>query len=286
MEPAEYAQLRAYEDWYWWFAAQRLNLLAALRELNLPRGSRVLDAGCGSGATLKALTCELGLCGHGMDVSGHAASSWNGSCSSLRCRASVNSLPYAEHSFDAVYSVDVLGCSGVKRNAALGELSRVLRPGGSMVLLVPAYQWMLSAHDAAVHSVHRFTRSELADRVNRAGFEVVRVTHRFPFFFPVIAAVRLIRKVQLASHAATLSAAPLAAIAGNLPGRFPDQCTGSSMRPDWRPSGHAIRSDLRPIPKWLNRLLLTVAQFEHVVTRNLNVPFGSTILLTARKVGV
>ena len=287
MQPSEYAQLRNYEGWHWWYTAQRMNLATALRELNLPRGARVLDAGCGSGATLEELAGKLGLIGHGMDVSEHATALWKRSAGGSRCRASVNAMPYAKESFDAVYSVDVLGCSGVDQKAAMTEMARVVRPGGAMVLLVPAYQWLLSTHDAAVHSVHRFTRAELADLVRRAGFEVVRLTHRFPLFFPAIATVRMVRRLTRSAelgvdaHCRAFGLVSTARIAvGSAPVCVPANAAGSL---DFEISRSA-RSDLRPIPKWLNGLLLAAARFEHRVVRGWDVPFGSTILLTARKV--
>jgi len=245
METAEYQRLHDFENGYWWYSAQRENLIDAVRQLNLPPGARVLDAGCGTGRNLIELS-RLPLTAFGFDMSPHAAAFWNGEPGVRRCRASINELPYADEFFDAACSVDVLGCEGVQVGIALAELTRVLRRGGYVVLLVPAYQWLRSPHDAAVHSVHRFTRSELRRLTEDAGLTVVRLTHRFPLFFPLIAGARVL----------------------------------SRLRPSAASNGH---SDLVALPRWLNSALSSIARAEHKLTNRTAMPFGTTILLVARK---
>ncbi len=247
MQTVEYERLRAFENEYWWYVAQRTNLIDAVAQLNLPPRANVLDVGCGTGRNLVELTQSLRITGFGVDVSPHAAACWNGDRQVHRCLASCNHLPYPNDSFDAAASVDVLGCLGVDIPQALSEMVRVVRGGGGIVLLAPAYQWMLSKHDAAVNSVHRFTRRELTALARKAGLTVTRVTHRFPLFFPVIAALRLIRRWGLKHET------------------------------------EKNNSDLRFLPQWVNRALLSLARIEHAIVRHCNVPFGSTILLVAKK---
>ena len=83
----------------------------------------------------------------------------------------MNELPYADESFSVVAAVDLLQEASVKPDRAIREMARVLRVGGFLVVLAPAYQWMLSRHDAAVDSVRRFTRRELHDFALRAGLK-------------------------------------------------------------------------------------------------------------------
>jgi SAM-dependent methyltransferase len=247
MQAAEYERLRTFEDGYWWYVAQRNNLLGEIAQLKLPPGARVLDVGCGTGRNLIELVRALRVTGFGVDVSPHAAALWNGAPEVHRCLASLNDLPYPQGRFEVVSSVDVLGCGGIDIPRAFSEMVRVLRGGGHLVLLVPAYQWMRSRHDDAVHSVHRFTRKELATLARTAGLTVARLTHRFPAFFPCIAALRLLRAIAPRDHEAK------------------------------------GKSDLRMIPEWLNQALLTVARVEYSMVRRRTVPFGSTILLVAQK---
>ena len=172
---------------------------------------------------------------------------WNGDSGVRRCLGSVNELPYADGSFDAVISVDVLQTKQVDPQASMNEMARVTRRAGSVVMLAPAYQWMLSTHDRAVHSVRRFTRPALRNMAVMAGLSVERITHLFPLFFPIIAATRLARKAYPRN--------------GDAP----------------------VRSDLSPLPRWMNATLLACARAEFTIARHLTVPFGSTILAVARK---
>src|SRR5262249_40784661 len=67
----------------------------------------------------------------------------------------------------------------------------VLCPGGLLLLRVPAYQWLRGAHDTAVHTRHRYTRSELEAAVRLAGFEVTVATYGNSFLFPLAALKRI-----------------------------------------------------------------------------------------------
>jgi SAM-dependent methyltransferase len=104
----------------------------------------------------------------------------------------VNALPFAGGIFGAVVSADVLCHAAVEPRAALAEFRRVLRPGGRLVLNMPAYQWMLSAHDRRVHNVRRVTASGLAAMLTAAGFAVERARYWNALLFPLMAAQRLL----------------------------------------------------------------------------------------------
>ncbi len=246
MEAAEYQTLARFEERYWWYRAVRELLLETVSSLRLGEGARVLDAGCGSGRHLQELVLKAGVDGYGVDFSQHAAALWNTNGLSNRCVGSVNALPFEDKRFHAVVCVDVLQAQQVDPRRAMRELVRVVRPGGAVVVMVPAHQWLLSRHDQAVHCVRRFERRGLRTLAGDAGLRVVRMFHAFSTFLPAIAAVRLLRK-----------AAPA---------------------PDGAP-----RSDLSLLPGWLNSTLLGVARLERTVLRRWSAPFGSSIMLVGRK---
>ena len=253
MEAAEYQTLARHEERYWWYRAVRELLLETVSSLHLDKGARLLDAGCGSGRHLQELVLKTGVHGFGLDFSPHAAALWNGNGSlnhqsgcAGRCVGSVDALPFEDKWFDAVVCIDVLQAQQVDPQRAMRELVRVVRPGGAVVVMVPAHQWMLSKHDQAVHCVRRFERRGLRELAAGAGLRVVRSFHAFSAFFPAIATVRLIRK-----------ATPL--------------------------MGGAPRSDLTYLPGWLNSTLLGVARLERTLLRYFSVPFGSSIMLVGRK---
>jgi SAM-dependent methyltransferase len=85
----------------------------------------------------------------------------------------VNALPFGEASFDAAVTADVLCHTAVLPAQALAELHRVLRPGGRLVVNMPAYRWLMSVHDAQVHNVRRQSAREVSAMLRGAGFKVV-----------------------------------------------------------------------------------------------------------------
>jgi len=247
VETVEYQKLAEYENWYWWYRAQRHIVVDAVRRLKLAPGARLLDAGCGSGRNATELCRRLKLAAYGIDNSAHAAALWNGDSSIHRCLGSVNRLPFPDASFDAVVSIDVLQCRQVDPQTSVDEMARVVRGGGWVVLVAPAYQWLLSRHDVAVHSARRFTRSDMRSLAVSAGLSVQRITHLFPAFFPAVALTRITRKIGM------------------------DDAKTS------------IRSDLTPLPRWINAALFAAARVEYGLVGRLAVPFGSTILAVTRK---
>jgi len=170
MDPAEYARMDAAEDAMWWYRALHARLCDALADVS----GRVLDAGCGTGGFLAVLGDRRpGLIRFGIEWDGKAAPRARSKSGAMVARGSVNALPFADHSFDAAIAADVLCHAAVDPLRALAEINRVLRPGGRLVVNLPAYQWMLSAHDRRVHNVRRFTTRATAAMLRRAGFQRV-----------------------------------------------------------------------------------------------------------------
>jgi SAM-dependent methyltransferase len=170
MDHAEYALMDTAEDRMWWYRALHARLLDGLAAI----GGRVLDAGCGTGGFLAVLRrCRPDLAGFGAEWDAAAAIRAGDKSGAAVVRASVNALPFANGGFDAAVSADVLCHAAVDPAAALGELKRVLRPGGRLIVNMPAYQWMLSAHDRRVHNVRRLTTRTTAAMLLQAGFERV-----------------------------------------------------------------------------------------------------------------
>ncbi len=164
MDPAEYALMDTAEDRMWWYRALHARLCNALA----PSRGRVLDAGCGTGGFLAFLrTHRPDLTRFGVEWDAAAAARTRDKSGAITVRASVNTLPFATNSFDAVISADVLCHAAVNPPAALAELKRVLRPGGRLVLNMPAYQWLLSAHDRRVHNARRLTAPATAALLRR-----------------------------------------------------------------------------------------------------------------------
>ncbi len=112
-------------------------------------------------------------------------------------RATVEELPFANDSFDGVASLDVLYHEAVLDDTrAIREVARILRPGGLLVLNLPAYRWMRSPHDVAAGTARRYTRGQVEALLIHGGLVPLRISYRNTLLFP-LAVVR--RKVLRAT---------------------------------------------------------------------------------------
>jgi SAM-dependent methyltransferase len=185
MERGEYVRMAAAEERLWWFRTLHAQLLAALAAAPAPR--RLLDAGCGTGGLLARLRAALpGTLLVGLELDAGAAGVARDKSRALVTIGSVDRLPFAAASFDAVLSADVLCHEGVDEAAALAGFHRCLRPGGVLVLNLPAYRWLASAHDTAVGNARRYGRAELCRQLAAAGFARIRARYWNSLLFPLM----------------------------------------------------------------------------------------------------
>ena len=241
----EYDVMRRVEDLHWWYAVLRWQVLRVLKRC-LPAQGRVLDAGCGTGGMLALLLRRLSVSEvAGVDASELAVQH----CSrrGLRCvrLGSVNELPFEDASFDGVLSLDVLYHSGVDEMRALAEMRRVLKPGGVLVVNLPAFAWLRGIHDDAVCGDRRYKACQL--RLLLEGHSLrTEMIHYWNawLFLPLLLWRRL--------------------------GHF------LAAQPD-------VESDLMLPPKWLNRLLVCGGKIDAWLCRTFRLPLGSSVFAVAIK---
>jgi SAM-dependent methyltransferase len=177
------------EDRHWWYRGRRTVLERVIAQLRLPARSRILDAGCGSGRNM------VDLARHGV-VTGIELSDTSVALARARdcgevIAGSVLEMPFAADSFDLAASLDVI--EHLEDDlAALRELRRVVAPGGSLLVTVPAYQWLWSGHDEINHHHRRYTRSGLLRVAREAGWEPVRTSYFNSLLLPAAIALRLL----------------------------------------------------------------------------------------------
>jgi SAM-dependent methyltransferase len=240
MEIREYDAMRALEDVHWWYQALRSLVLE-----QLPPGRRILDAGCGTGGMLDRLRDRDAV---GIDISGVAVSHAARRGLPRICRASAGALPFRDGVFDAVLSLDVIYHREISDDAAaVAECARVLRPGGTFLLHVPAYDWLAGGHDRATHGVRRYTRARVARLVEDAGLEISALTGR-----NVIALFGAVARRRLRPSG------------------------GSS-------AGKRGESDLAPLPRGLNAALAAAGRAENAFLRHASIPAGLSIWCRAVK---
>src|SRR5690349_21544801 len=132
------------EERLWWYLGMN-QLTDQLLDTYVPaRHLEILDAGCGTGGMLKHLAARGRVTG--FDISGVALEYCRGRQLPRLVQASTTQLPFRDESFDLVTSFDVLSTLPIELHAsAYDEFSRVLRPGGRLLLRVGAYDWLRGA---------------------------------------------------------------------------------------------------------------------------------------------
>lgn len=239
----EYGRIYALEDSHWWYLGQRRIFTELLNGYYHKEKWRILDAGCGTGGSLKML--ERWGKVKGCDSSPEAIKFCDLRGNSHVVMASVLDLPYNENHFDLVTSFDVIYCLKKEdRIRAMNEFYRVLKPGGLLALNVPAYGWLFSQHDRVIGTEHRFTRADLSRLIKSSGFKVEKISYWNAILFPPAVGVRLVKKWLI------------------------------GLKP---------RSDLKKTPKIFNRFLTGVLFLEADMLKRMDFPFGLSILAIAKK---
>lgn len=182
------------DEHHWWYRGRRVIIKAELDRLPLPDpgSAHVLDAGCGSGRTLDELAAYGEVSGIELDPGAAAVAGKRDPAFDVRI-GRLEELPWADDTFDLVTCLDVIEHTPDDR-ATLASLRRVTRPGGWLLVTVPAYQSLWSRHDVANHHFRRYSRLLLKGAGVTAGWELVRMTSFNSLLLAPAAAVRLAQR--------------------------------------------------------------------------------------------
>jgi SAM-dependent methyltransferase len=228
----------AIEDRHWWFLGRR-NIVRALLRRTLPAGARVLDVGCGTGGNLLAFARDYDIAG--LDASPDAvARARRRSGRPVFEGRLPDALPALEP-FDAVLLLDVL--EHVEKDLDAARAVRtLLRPGGLLLVTVPALPLLWSGHDVIFQHLRRYRRPELSHLLESAGYQLQTLTFYNSLLFPPILAARLWKRA-----------------------------TGD----------HAPRSDFRMPAPPINHALTRVFSAESTLLGRIPLPIGASLLATA-----
>ncbi len=108
----------------------------------------------------------------------------------------LRTFPYSSDTFDLAYSFEVID-EVSDSDRAIHELHRVLKPGGCLLLRLPAFDWLRSSHDTDIGTLHRYTLAEMEEKLKRAGFRVRRSTYANFLLFPVIGVRRFLKHLGI-----------------------------------------------------------------------------------------
>ena len=190
MERIVYDRMAELDTRHWWYRARR-EVLAALirREVTLPKDARILEIGCGTGHNLGMLGTFGAVDAIELDPAARAVATTRLGREVLGARLpELDGVP--EASYDMVALLDVLEHVEDDR-AALRSIARRLKPGGAILITVPAFQWMWSAHDVVNHHQRRYSKPTLRAAIADAGLKADFVGYFNSILFPLAAAARL-----------------------------------------------------------------------------------------------
>jgi SAM-dependent methyltransferase len=246
MDPSEYDKMYRLEEANWWYVGRRdlvLKMAAQVDNGLSDKPLKILDAGCGTGINLKYFQILGDV--YGLDISKNALifSRIRG-LPSLIC-GSVDKLPFKNGLFNLVLALDVIEHIDEDISAVM-ELNRVLKPGGCLIITVPAFRFLWTDHDLAVHHKRRYTRSGLLNILQLGGFETERATYWNSFLFLPVATVRLLKRFYR--------------------------------------SGDDIQTDLAKLPSPLNGLLLGLIRIENEILKRFDSPVGISVICICRKI--
>ena len=194
MERVVFDRMAELDQDHWWFTARRRVLASVIRRVARPPAkAKILEVGCGTGHNLAMLgqfgrvdACELDRCARAL------------ASKRLGRRVKDAKLPdltkFQRNGYDLIALLDVL--EHVPDDlSALRAIHMRLKPGGALLLTVPAHAWMWSAHDRAHHHFRRYSRKQLKELFLRSGLEVQLLSYFNTLLFPPIAAARILGKI-------------------------------------------------------------------------------------------
>ncbi|HEY5712046.1 MAG TPA: class I SAM-dependent methyltransferase [Allosphingosinicella sp.] len=193
MDRAVFDRMAEQDQVHWWYVARR-RILADLitREADLPGDARILEIGCGTGH-------NFGMLGRFGKVDAIELDEAARRLASDRLGRPVGdaALPGLAGIEDGAYHLiallDVLEHVDADRES-LESIAVKLAPGGQILVSVPAYQWMWSAHDVAHHHKRRYSKKGLRAVAEAAGLKVAKIGYFNSLLFPLAAVVRLAGK--------------------------------------------------------------------------------------------
>jgi SAM-dependent methyltransferase len=240
------------EDNHWWFATRTWAIETFLRDLSKSGNLDILDIGCGAGNMIHHLARYGSV--RGIEVDPRPVKIARERGYDVRLGDATQEIPFPNATFDLVTALDVIEHVDADETI-LRESYRVLRPGGSLLITTPAFQWLWSHNDDLNAHKRRYAAADLRAKMQRAGFNVKRLSYNFFLVFPMAAGM-------IALKNATGKSADLKSH------HFDED---------------AYQVDMEPVSPALNSILRSVGRFENSLLSAVNLPLGTSLIALGKK---
>jgi SAM-dependent methyltransferase len=245
MKTEMYRHIHKVESAHWWYVARRKIvfdwIFRVLADYSEPC---VLDIGCGTGFNVEYLRTRDYSHVVGLDFSTEALAFCQlRNLTNFVC-GDATRIPLRHESFDVIMALDLIEHLD-DDTQAMREFARLLRPGGSVVIFAPAFNFLWGLQDKVGCHRRRYTAGELRRKLETVGISINKLTYTNIFLFPLIWAGRIVLRLF-----------------------------GNNIQA-------ASENDLHP--DWSNDLLQAVFSAERPLLHYVNFPFGVSLLCVAKK---
>ena len=229
---------------HWWFRALHELVIGSL-EKNHKDSSNILDAGCGTGRLMVQMQDHGEITG--FDFRDTALSYCRKRDLKNLTKVDLNKWDPTENQFDYIISLDVISDQGINDDKLiLQKFHKTLKPGGKLILQVPAFPILKRNHDKACGIKKRYLRKEIKEIAKGVGFSTILIQYRLSFAFPLFILLKLFQSLPL-----------------------------EQKKP---------KSDLFALPSFANGFLLRLSRGENaLVKRGLSLPWGTSLFSILQK---
>jgi len=194
MDRIVYDRMAAHDSTHWWYRARRDILADYLARFGaLPTRARILEIGCGTGHNIPMLQAFGEVDAIEIDPAAREMASLR--IGKLVSGSPLPALPDVPRGFyDLIAVLDVV--EHIEDDvAALKAMATCLKPGGKILITVPAHQWMWSAHDTVNHHHRRYSKGSLKKAIADAGLKPAKLGYFNSLLFPLAAAARVLGRI-------------------------------------------------------------------------------------------
>jgi ubiquinone/menaquinone biosynthesis C-methylase UbiE len=250
MEAYLYEDMYVLEDTHWWHCSKRQLVIEALQKwiastpsIRSNKKLKLLDVGCGTGKNAETFA-QFGEV-YGVDFSSDALKFCKKRGLTNVKKADVEKkIPYPTNTFDVITLLDVL--EHIEEAPSLKEIYRVLKPGGYLLVTVPAFKWLWSNWDVVLHHKRRYTVAMLEDSLQQQGFHIKFSSYVYMFLVAPMYLVRLVKSLFS--------------------------------------TGNEYQSDFQLSSPLINTMFTLAANIDRKLMWLLRLPFGTSVFAAAQKV--